>query len=474
MKNADKFFIDGAWVAPSREELIDVINPATEQVVAQIANGCSVDVDKAVIAAQKAFESFSQTSIESRLEMLERIREGLINRTPEIARLISAEMGAPMSFARDAQAATCVAHADAMIAVLKDFSFEQVVGNTLITKEPIGVVGLIAPWNWPLNQVVCKVLPAIASGCTIVLKPSEVAPLDAILFADILTEAGVPPGVFNLVNGDGPSVGHAISTHPGIHMVSFTGSTRAGIQVAKAAADTVKRVTQELGGKSPNIILDDADLATVVKAGVEHCFSNSGQSCDAPTLMYVPAALYEEAVSIAAEAGAALKVGNPDSEDTDLGPVANRNQFNRIQELIKSGITQGARAVIGGEGRPDDLKEGFYVKPTIFADATPDMRIVQEEIFGPVLVVLPYDDVNALITALNAADYGLAAYVQSGSRERARNVARQIRAGSVYINSPEWNSLVPFGGFRQSGNGRECGAHGLSEYLEIKASVGYF
>ncbi|WP_410481665.1 aldehyde dehydrogenase family protein [Pseudomonas plecoglossicida] len=474
MKNADKFFIDGAWVAPSRDELIDVINPATEKVVAQIANGSSVDVDKAVIAAQKAFESFSQTSIESRLKMLERIREGLINRTPEIARLISVEMGAPMSFARDAQAATCVAHADAMIAVLKDFNFEQVVGNTLITKEPIGVVGLIAPWNWPLNQVVCKVLPALASGCTIVLKPSEVAPLDAILFADILTEAGVPPGVFNLVNGDGPSVGHAISTHPGIHMVSFTGSTRAGIQVAKAAADTVKRVTQELGGKSPNIILDDADLATVVKAGVEHCFSNSGQSCDAPTLMYVPAALYHEAVSIAAKAGVALQVGNPDSEDTDLGPVANRNQFNRIQELIKSGITQGARAVIGGEGRPDDLKEGFYVKPTIFADATPDMRIVQEEIFGPVLVILPYDDEKALIDAVNAADYGLAAYVQSGSLERARKVARQIRAGSVYINSPEWNSLVPFGGFRQSGNGRECGAHGLSEYLEIKASVGYF
>jgi aldehyde dehydrogenase (NAD+) len=474
MKNADKFFIDGAWVAPSREDLIDVINPATEQVIARIANGSAADVDKAVFAAQKAFESFSQTSIESRLEMLERIREGLINRAPEIARLISAEMGAPMSFARDAQAATCVAHADAMIAVLKDFSFEQVVGNTLITKEPIGVVGLIAPWNWPLNQVVCKVLPAIASGCTIVLKPSEVAPLDAILFADILTEAGVPPGVFNLVNGDGPSVGHAISTHPGIQMVSFTGSTRAGIQVAKAAADTVKRVTQELGGKSPNIILNDADLDVVVKAGVEHCFSNSGQSCDAPTLMYVPVAQYEKAVSIAAKAGATLKVGNPNSEETDLGPVANRTQFNRIQELIKSGITQGARAVIGGEGRPDDLKEGFYVKPTIFADATPDMRIVQEEIFGPVLVMLPYDDEKTLINAVNAADYGLAAYVQSGSLERARKVARQLRAGSIYINCPEWNSLVPFGGFRQSGNGRECGAHGLGEYLEIKASVGYF
>lgn len=474
MKNADKFFIDGAWVASSRDELIDVINPATEQVVARIANGCSVDVDKAVVAAQKAFESFSQTSIETRLSMLERIREGLIKHTPEIARLISEEMGAPMTFAHDAQAATCVAHADAMIAVLKDFSFEQAVGNTLITKEPIGVVGLIAPWNWPLNQVVCKVLPAIASGCTIVLKPSEVAPLDAMYFADILTEAGVPPGVFNLVNGDGPSVGHAISSHPGIHMVSFTGSTRAGIQVAKAAADTVKRVTQELGGKSPNIILDDADLATVVKAGVEHCFSNSGQSCDAPTLMYVPAHLYDEAVSIAAKAGSALKVGNPDSKETDLGPVANRNQFNRIQELIKSGITQGARAVIGGEGRPEDLQKGFYVKPTIFADATPDMRIVQEEIFGPVLVMLPYDDEKALVNAINGADYGLAAYVQSGSRERARSVARQIRAGSVYINSPEWNSLVPFGGFRQSGNGRECGAHGLSEYLEIKASVGYF
>lgn len=474
MKNADKIFIDGAWVAPSRDDRIDVINPATEQVVAQIANGCSVDVDKAVIAAQKAFESFSQTSIESRLEMLGRIREGLVSRTSEIARLISAEMGAPMSFARNAQAATCIAHADAMISVLKDFSFEEVVGNTLITKEPIGVVGLIAPWNWPLNQVVCKVLPAIASGCTIVLKPSEVAPLDAMLFADILTEAGVPPGVFNLVNGDGPSVGHPISTHPGIQMVSFTGSTRAGIQVAKAAADSVKRVTQELGGKSPNIILDDADLDTVVKAGVEHCFSNSGQSCDAPTLMYVPADRYEKAVSIAVKAGTELKVGNPDLEDTDLGPVANRNQFNRIQELIKSGISQGARAVIGGEGRPDDLKEGFYVKPTIFADATPDMRIVKEEIFGPVLVILPYDDEKALIDAVNAADYGLAAYVQSGSLERARKVARQIRAGSVYINSPEWNSLVPFGGFRQSGNGRECGAHGLNEYFEIKASVGYF
>ncbi|MGH8386569.1 MAG: aldehyde dehydrogenase family protein [Pseudomonas sp.] len=474
MKNADKFFIDGAWVAPSREELIDVVNPATEQVIARIANGCSADVDQAVIAAQKAFGSFSQTSIESRLALLVRIREGLINNTPEIASLISAEMGAPIGFARDAQAATCIGHVDAIIEVLKDFSFEERLENTLITKEPIGVVGLIAPWNWPLNQVVCKVLPAIAAGCTIVLKPSEVAPLDAILFADILTEAGVPAGVFNLVNGDGPSVGHAISTHPGIHMVSFTGSTRAGIQVAKAAADTVKRVTQELGGKSPNLILDDVDLEAVVKAGVEHCFSNSGQSCDAPTLMYVPAARYEEAVSIAAQAGSALKVGNPDSEATDLGPVANRAQFDRIQELIKSGVAQGARVVIGGEGRPEDLKEGFYVKPTIFADATPSMRIVQEEIFGPVLVMLPYKDEQALISAINAADYGLAAYVQSGSLERARKVAHQLRAGSIYINSPEWNALVPFGGFRQSGNGRECGAHGLNEYLEIKASVGYY
>ena len=474
MKNADKFFIDGAWVAPSRDEHIDVVNPATEQVIARIANGCSVDVDKAVVAAQKAFESFSQTSIEYRLGLLVRIREGLIRHTGEISKLISAEMGAPIGFARDAQAATCIAHVDAMIEVLKDFSLEERVGNALITKEPIGVVGLIAPWNWPLNQVVCKVVPAIAAGCTIVLKPSEVAPLDAILFADIVNEAGLPAGVFNLINGDGPSVGHAISSHPDIQLVSFTGSTRAGILVAKAAADTVKRVTQELGGKSPNLILDDADLEAAVKAGVEACFSNSGQSCDAPTLMYVPAALYEDAIGIAALAGSALVVGNPESELTDLGPVANRVQFERIQELIRSGITEGARVVIGGPDRPAGLDSGFYVKPTIFADATPNMRVVREEIFGPVLVILPYEDEEALIRLANDSDYGLAAYVQSGDLSRARAVARRLRAGSIYINSPEWNSLAPFGGFKQSGNGRECGAHGLAEYLEIKAHVGYY
>jgi len=468
-----KFYIAGQWVDPVEPRSIPVINPATEEPAAEISLGTATDVGRAARAARDAFPAFSHTSIEWRIGFFERVLVLLQRRKEEIATLISIEMGCPITFSSEAQVTSCIAHTEVVIETLKSYHFEERIGTTLVAKEPVGVVGLITPWNWPLNQVVCKAMYALAAGCTIVLKPSEIAPLDSTLFAEILEEAGLPAGVFNLVNGDGPGVGEAISRHPDIDMVSFTGSTRAGILVAKAAADTVKRVTQELGGKSANIILDDADLEAAVRSGVSSCFANSGQSCDAPTRMLVSRGQYEEAVAIAADEAKHHTVGDPANPATKLGPVANRVQFDKIQRLIASGAASGARAVAGGPGRPEGLERGFYIKPTIFADVTPDMDIAREEIFGPVLVMIPYDGDEEAVEIANASEYGLAGYISSTNIDRARHVARRLRAGSIYINSPEFDPRAPFGGYKRSGNGREGGAHGLTEYLEVKAIVGH-
>jgi aldehyde dehydrogenase (NAD+) len=473
MDNFKKFLIDGKWVDPVTPKYLDVINPATEEPFAQIALGSAADVDLAVKAARGAFDAYSSTSIQERIEFFSKALEIFKHRQPEIAAVVTREMGSPITFSMEAQTATCVAHFEAIIEILSKYEFEEMSGTTNIVKEAIGVVGLITPWNWPINQIVCKVLPALAAGCTIVLKPSEVAPLDATIFAEVLQEAGLAPGVFNLVNGDGPTVGAAISSHRDIDMVSFTGSTRAGIQVAKAAADTVKRVTQELGGKSANIILDDADLETAVREGVLAVLANSGQSCDAPTRMLVPKDKYYDALRYAAMAVEGQVVGDPTEEDTNLGPVASEAQFNKIQGLIAKGIEEGAKVLVGGTGRPQGLNRGYYVRPTIFADVSNDMTIAKEEIFGPVLCVLAYDDEEEAIRIANDTTYGLAAYVQSGDPARARRVARRMRAGSVFINYPAWDAVAPFGGYKQSGNGREAGHHALTEFLEVKAMIGH-
>jgi aldehyde dehydrogenase (NAD+) len=382
-------------------------------------------------------------------------------------------MGAPLSLSKNAQAAIGVGHLMTAIKVLKDFEFLKVQGTSAIAYEPVGVVGMITPWNWPINQIACKVAPALAAGCTMVLKPSEIAPLNAILFAEILDEAGVPPGVFNLVNGDGPTVGEAMSAHPGIDMMSFTGSTRAGIAVAKAAADSVKRVAQELGGKSANIVLEDADLSKVIPEGVMNMFSNSGQSCNAPSRMFVPRGLQDEVVAIAKAVAEKVKVGDPFGEGTKLGPVVSETQFNKIQRLIQAGIDEGATLVTGGVGRPEGLNRGYYVRPTIFADVTNDMTIAREEIFGPVLAILPYDSEEQAIEQANDTPYGLSGYVQSGSIEHARAVAAQLRTGMVHLNGAGVDLNAPFGGYKQSGTGREWGKFGFEDFLEVKAVMGY-
>jgi aldehyde dehydrogenase (NAD+) len=411
--------------------------------------------------------------VQDRLGLLTRIVEVYKSKMEEMAQTISQEMGAPISLSRAAQAPAGLAHLLEIVKVLGDFNFEEVHGSTLMRKEPIGVCGLITPWNWPMNQIVCKVAPAIAAGCTIVLKPSELAPLSAYLFAQILHEAGVPPGVFNLVNGDGPTVGAAMSSHPDIAMVSFTGSTRAGVAVAAAAAPTVKRVTQELGGKSANIILDDADLANAVEEGVRSCFRNSGQSCNAPTRMLVPRSKMAEAVKAALRAADATNVGDPFSESTHLGPLINRVQFDKVQRLIAKGIEEGATLVSGGPGRPDGISKGYFVKPTIFADVRNDMTIAREEIFGPVLCIIPYETEDDAVQIANDTPYGLSGFVTSGDAERARRVARRIRAGNVHINGARVDFGGCFGGYKQSGNGREWGEAGLEEFLELKAIFGY-
>ncbi|CDN55136.1 Aldehyde dehydrogenase [Neorhizobium galegae bv. officinalis bv. officinalis str. HAMBI 1141] len=473
MSNHLKFFIDGVWVEPAIPVALDVIDPSTEEAYTRIALGSKADVDKAVAAAKAAFPAFSQWSKEERLALLRRILAEYEKRYEDIAQAVSQEMGAPIGFARDAQAAAGQGHLKATIEAFEAYEFRETRGTTTIVKEPIGVCALITPWNWPLNQIVCKVAPAIAAGCTMVLKPSEIAPISGIIFAEVMEAAGAPKGVFNLVNGTGPDVGQVMAGHPDVDMVSFTGSTRAGVIVAKTAADTVKRVAQELGGKSPNIILSDAEFEKAVADGVTTCFGNSGQSCDAPTRMLVPAKRHDEALQIAKAAAEKLKTGDPRADGIDLGPVVSRIQFDKIQRLIEAGIAEGATLVTGGPGRPENLNRGYYIRPTVFGNVSNDMTIAREEIFGPVLSILPYETEEQAIEIANDTPYGLAAYVQSGDLVHARRVAARLRAGSVFINYPEWDLFAPFGGFKQSGNGREYADWAIHDFLEIKGIVGY-
>ncbi len=473
MKDCRQFYIDGKWVAPTTPNDFPVTNPANEDHVAVISLGTAADVDKAVAAARRAFETFSETTVAERLELLQRIIAAYQSKYDEMVETISMEMGAPLWLSRAAQAAAGMGHFFEMTKVLSSFKFEEQKGSTLMRKEPIGVCGLITPWNWPVNQIACKVAPALAAGCTMVLKPSEIAPLSGYLFAQILHEAGVPAGVFNLVNGDGPTVGAAIASHPGVDMVSFTGSTRAGVAVATAAAPTVKRVTQELGGKSANIILDDANIAEAVAAGVQAVVLNSGQSCNAPTRMLVPRSKMKEAVAAAKAAAEAVKVGDPFAEGTNIGPIANKTQFAKVQTLIKKGIEEGAELVAGGPERPAGLTKGYFVKPTIFANVRNDMTIAREEIFGPVLSIIPYEGEEEAVRIANDTPYGLSGYVQSGSTERAQRVAKKIRSGNVHVNGAQPDFSGAFGGYKQSGNGREWGEAGLQEFLELKAVFGY-
>jgi aldehyde dehydrogenase (NAD+) len=473
MSHNHEFYIGGQWVKPATARSWDLINPATEEKFADIALGSSTDVDRAVAAAQAAFPAFSRTTPAQRLELLGKIMAVFARRKDEIAEVISTEMGAPIWLAKAAQAAMGLAHLNETMEVLKSFEFEKTQGRTRIAYEPVGVVGMITPWNWPINQIMCKVAPALAAGCTMVLKPSEYTPLNALLVAEILHEAGVPAGVFNLVNGDGPGVGAPLSSHPGIDMMSFTGSTRAGILVAKAAAETVKRVSQELGGKSANIVLDDADLAKAVGGSVQGLMINSGQSCNAGTRMFVPAAKHDEALAIAAAAANKTKAGDPFAEGTNIGPVVNKTQYEKIQGLIEKGIKEGATLAAGGLGRPEGLNKGFFVRPTIFGNVTNDMTIAREEIFGPVLSILPYNTEAEAIEQANDTVYGLSGYVQSGSIERARDVAKQLRTGNVHLNLAGPDLKAPFGGYKQSGNGREWGSFGFHDFLEVKAVLGY-
>jgi aldehyde dehydrogenase (NAD+) len=473
MSNNLKFYIGGAWVDPVTPNRIGVVDPATEEVFTEVSGGSAADVDKAVAAARAAFPAFARTSHRYRLELLKECLAAYNRRFDDIAEACAREMGAPIGFAKEAQAFVGQGHFQALIDVFEHFEFTEKRGTTLVVKEPIGVCGLITPWNWPLNQIVCKVAPALAGGNTMVLKPSEIAPINAIIFAEVMHEAGVPAGVFNLVNGDGPSVGQKMAEHPGINMMSFTGSTRAGIIVAKAAADSVKRVAQELGGKSANILLPDVDLDDAVRKGIAACFINSGQSCDAATRMLVPRGLHDEAVKIAADEAAAQITGDPFAEGTILGPLVSQIQFDKVQRLIKAGIDQGATLAAGGLGRPEGLNRGYFARPTVFGNVTRDMTIAREEIFGPVLSILPYDTEEDAIEIANDTVYGLAAYVQSKDLDKAREVAAQMRAGSVYINYPDIDFTAPFGGYKQSGNGREYADFALNDFLEIKGIVGY-
>jgi aldehyde dehydrogenase (NAD+) len=473
MREMLQFYIDGEWVDPAVPNTFDVINPATEAVCGQISLGSAEDVDKAVAAAKRALPAFSATSREERIALLERILEEFAARHDEVATAIMEEMGAPWKLAKYAQAASGPQHIQAAIDALKTFDFEESHGTTQIVKEPIGVCALITPWNWPMNQVAVKVAPALAAGCTMVLKPSEVAPFDAMIFAEILDAAGVPAGVFNLVNGDGAGVGVALSSHPDVAMVSFTGSTRAGVAVAQNAAPTVKRVAQELGGKSANIILDDADFEREVARGASNCFDNTGQSCNAPTRMLVPRARMDEAAAIAAKRAASTTPGDPQGEDTRMGPLVSEVQWNKVQDLIQKGVDEGATLVAGGPGRPEGLDKGFYVRPTVFSGVRNDMTIAREEIFGPVLSIIPYEDEEEAIRIANDTPYGLSGYVSSTNLERARKVASRLQTGMVHINNASLDAAAPFGGYKQSGNGREWGPHGIEEFLEVKSVYGY-
>lgn len=476
MLHKTDFYINGGWVAPVAANDCAVINPATEQAFATISLGSAEDVDRAVMAARRAFSAWSATDRETRLSWLKRLLVEYEGRSVDLAKAMSAEMGAPIRLAIDEQAASGSFHIRNFIEALEEFEFErhhEMRGATaIIAYEPIGVCGLITPWNWPMNQVVLKVVAAVSAGCTVVLKPSELAPISSMIFADIIDASGLPAGVFNLVNGDGPTAGAAMSSHPDIDMMSFTGSTDAGIAVTKAAAGTVKRVALELRGKSPNLIFADADINQAVRKGVEAIFENTGQSCNAPSRMLVERSVYEQAVAIAAEVAEKTKVGDPSVDGDHIGPVSSERHFGKVQGMIARGIEEGARLVAGGLGRPSGFDRGYYVRPTVFADVDNKMAIAQQEIFGPVLSIIPFDTEEEAIAIANDTPYGLAAYIQSGDKERIRRVSRALRAGMVRINGASHAIGAPFGGYKQSGIGREGGHFGIEDFMEVKALSG--
>jgi aldehyde dehydrogenase (NAD+) len=473
MHNLTKFFIGGRWVEPLSSATLPVMNPATEAQIGTVAMGNAADVDRAVAAAKAAFEAFSATSKLVRLDLLHRLKAATERRFEDLAQAMRMEMGAPITMARAAQADAAIGHLQGFIDALEELEERKVLASgDILLREPIGVCGLITPWNWPMNQIALKVIPALATGSTCILKPSEHTPISAMIYAEIIHEAGYPPGVFNLVNGDGPTVGAALSRHPDIQMMSFTGSTRAGIAVTRDAAETVKRVTLELGGKSPNLVFADCDLEARVAASVRECMFNTGQSCDAPTRLLVERSCYGEALRIAKQTAVSITVGDPTQEGDHIGPLFDKIQYDRVQAMIKVGLAEGATLLAGGPGRPEGLAKGWFVKPTIFADVSNDMRIAQEEIFGPVLVIIPFADEAEGIAIANDTPYGLAAYVQTGDPERALRVAARLRAGAIHINGGGFNYGSPFGGYKQSGNGREGGIMGLEDYLETKTLHG--
>ena len=473
MKKEHRFYINGEWIDSSSTELIEIENPSTEEVIGTISAGTKEDIDLAVAAAKNAFDSFGFTSKEDRIAILEEIIKNYEESAEDLALCISEEMGAPLWLSQVAQVASGLGHFKDTLAVLKDFEFESNEDHYLVRKEPIGVVGMITPWNWPMNQMCTKIASALAAGCTMVLKPSEITPFCAVMLTDIIDKSNLPNGVFNLVHGYGPVVGAALSEHPDVDMMHFTGSTRAGVAVAQASAPTVKRVAQELGGKSANIILQDANLEKAVAAGANHCFLNTGQSCNAPTRMLVHSSQYDEAVEIAKNVANSIVVGKPNDEGVRIGPISNRTQYEKVKRLIDIGIEEGATLVCGGTDLPEGLENGFFVKPTIFSNVTNDMTIAREEIFGPVLSILPYKDEEEAVEIANDTEYGLYGYVSSGDVEHAKKIANRIRAGSIAINGASADFTTPFGGYKQSGNGREWGPFGFEEFLEVKAVVGF-
>ncbi|MBT7275473.1 MAG: aldehyde dehydrogenase family protein [Woeseiaceae bacterium] len=469
MKNLNKFYINGDWVTPISTDTFPVTNPANEEIVGTIAMGNQEDVNIAVEAANEAFITYSTTSKEERLNLFKKLREVTMRRYEELAQAITCEMGAPISMSRDAQTDAAIGHLDGFITALEQHKEKTTLDNgDILIKEPIGVCGLITPWNWPINQITLKVLPALAAGCTCILKPSEHTPLSAMIYAEIIHEAGFPPGVFNLVNGDGPRVGAALSKHNNIQMMSFTGSTRAGKNVTCDAAESIKRVTLELGGKSPNIVFSDCNLEEQITASINECMFNTGQSCDAPTRLLVEESCYKDVIALAKSSGESVVVGDPLEEGDHIGPLFDKIQFDRVQNLIQAGINEGAKLLVGGLDKPSGFEAGWYVKPTIFVNVTNDMRVAQEEIFGPVLVIIPFKDEAEAIKIANDTPYGLAAYIQTGDSVKAERVAMQLRAGAIHINGGEFNYGSPFGGYKQSGNGREGGSMGLEDYFETK------
>ena len=472
MNNNNKFFINGKWVEPNSSETLSVINPATEEVICDISLGNQSDLDAAVAAARNAFINYSKSSKEDRLNILERIISSYKKRMNDLSNAVTIEMGAPKTLSEKAQVPSGLGHFMQAKKILENFSFEKEVNSSIVQKEPVGVCGLITPWNWPLNQIACKVAPALAAGCTMILKPSEEAPLSAIIFAEIIEDAKLPDGIFNLINGNGSELGVSMSKHHGIDMMSFTGSTRAGVSVAKNSADTVKRVTQELGGKSANIILDDVDFAKAVSKGIFHCMNNTGQSCNAPTRMLIPADKMDEAINISKETVLKLKVGDPQDESISMGPVVNKNQFLKIKEYISKGIEEGATLVTGREETIKDIEKGYFISPTIFANVTKDMTISKEEIFGPVLSIIGYHSEEEAIDIANDSIYGLSGYISSNDTTKAKQFASKLRTGMVHINYAPVDQSLPFGGYKMSGNGREWGEHGIEDFLETKAIIG--